>query len=283
MQSLTPFAKLNGTNYKTWSTYMDSLLLTRYLDLWKIIHGHTPKPKTPESSAEFVDWKIKSSQAIAHLLLHSESSLHATISSSTDASVAWNSLKSSLMPRGLGARVTELRRLYNMSKAPDQSMRDWCAAVRSQASVLSDLDVTLRADEIFVTLTRGVGDRYDAVIVQLSALEDDKRSIDIIIQALVDQESRVGEPEPDPSASAYAVRSKFNMDNIECHNCHQRGHFANKCPQSVKGGQDRLTNAVEELTIALRDFKSPSTSAMFATISDAEADSLEFSGSPHVF
>ena len=266
---------------------MDSLLLTRHLDLWKIIHGHTSIPQSAASSPEVIDWKIKSSQAIAHLILHAEPSLHATISSSPDAFVAWNSLKSSLMPRGLGARVTELRRLYNMSKAPDQFMRNWCAAVRSQASVLSDLDVTLRADEIFVTLTRGVGDRYDAVIVQLAALEDDKRSIDAIIQALVDQESRVGEPEPDLSASAYAARSKFNMDSIECHNCHQKGHFANKCPHSVKGGEDKLTTAMENLTAALRDYKSPSTtkSAMITTM-DADAlilNPLEPSHSPHVF
>ncbi|KAF9516305.1 hypothetical protein BS47DRAFT_1273833, partial [Hydnum rufescens UP504] len=92
--------------------------------------------------------------------------------------------------RGLGVCVTELRHLYNMSKAPLQSMQDWCAAVRSQASVLSDLDVTLRANEIFITLTRGVSDRYDAVIVQLAALDDNKHSIDAIIQALVDQESQ---------------------------------------------------------------------------------------------
>ncbi|KAF9503528.1 hypothetical protein BS47DRAFT_1264526, partial [Hydnum rufescens UP504] len=91
---------------------------------------------------------------------------------------------------GLGVHVMELRCLYNMSKAPLQSMQDWCAAVHSQASVLSDLDVTLWADEIFVMLTRGVGDRYDAVIVQLAALDDDKHSIDAIIQALVDQESQ---------------------------------------------------------------------------------------------
>ncbi|KAF9505582.1 hypothetical protein BS47DRAFT_1268471, partial [Hydnum rufescens UP504] len=110
-------------------------------------------------------------------------------------------------------------------------MQDWCAAVHSQASVLSDLDVTLRANEIFIMLTRGVGDCYDAVIVQLAALDDDKRSINAIIQALVDQESQVGEPEPEPSTSAYATHSKFNMETIECHNCHQLGHFVNKCPQ----------------------------------------------------
>jgi hypothetical protein len=54
-------------------------------------------------------------------------------------------------------------------------------------------------------LTRGVGDHYDVVIIQLATLDDDKRSIDAIIQALVDQESRVGEPKPEPSTSAYAT------------------------------------------------------------------------------
>jgi hypothetical protein len=114
----------------------------------------------------------------------------------------------------------------------------------------------------------------------LAALDDDKCSINAIIQALVDQESQVGEPEPKLSASTYATCPKFNMDGIECHNCHQLGHFVNKCLQPVQGG-DRLATAMENLTTTLCDYKSPS--AMSAKITMVDTNELEFSRSPHIF
>jgi hypothetical protein len=51
-----------------------------------------------------------------------------------------------------------MRRLHSMEKQPNQTMREWAATVRTQICVLEDLEVKVRWDEIFVTLSRGLSE-----------------------------------------------------------------------------------------------------------------------------
>jgi hypothetical protein len=186
MSDISKIPKLNGDNYAEWREYAKSLLITKNYDLWEATLGTRP---TPSTEKEVTAHTRLQAQARAHLILTVEPS-QITHFADEDPAKIWKDLETVYRSKGLGTRMAELRKLYGMQKSGDQPMRTWITSVQHQVRILKDLGSTLRDDEVILALTGGLDSRYDFLIIALDSIPDATRTIDYVIERLVNEETR---------------------------------------------------------------------------------------------
>src|SRR5579871_6739309 len=103
--------KLHATNYQTWKTMIQMILIDK--DLWDIITKESPKPTEGNATPkEIFDWKKKADKATATIVLTISTSEHVHINNITDPIVLWDKLKDIYGTTRNAAKYSLLRQLY---------------------------------------------------------------------------------------------------------------------------------------------------------------------------
>ena len=103
--------KLHATNYQTWKTMIQMILIDK--DLWDIITKESPKPTEGNATLkEISDWKKRADKATATIVLTISTSEHVHINNITDPIVLWDKLKDVYGTTGNAAKHSLLRQLY---------------------------------------------------------------------------------------------------------------------------------------------------------------------------
>jgi hypothetical protein len=100
--------KLNTTNYPTWKTMMEMVLIDK--DMWEIVNGTIPKPIPLGSTAsqearatrerEILEWNKMADKARASLVLSIEPSELVHVTTLKNPTEIWNKLEEIYEPRG---------------------------------------------------------------------------------------------------------------------------------------------------------------------------------------
>ena len=192
--------KLNESNYDTWSLVMKALLIRK--DLWDVVDGSEPRPMGSINSKAVRAYVKKLQLAHAEIILNIEPDQHPHVQEG-DASEIWESLRKVHTAHGFASQLSIHCRLLSMTKSEGQTMQAWIAAVKhiayhlNQTSVPSDvvLDKQLRnwirareEEDIILTLTTGLGQEYEKLVITLDATPREQLTLDFVISWLLNEE-----------------------------------------------------------------------------------------------
>lgn len=238
-------------------------------DLWEVIGDHDEKPPRSQS-AKYKTWMRKEGQALGEIVSYVEDSQLNHTRLSADPKVVWDRLAEVHEVKGWAAKIRLRKQLLGIRKRDEQSMQEHINAVNEIVQRLAAINHRPTEDDIIATLFVSVSDEYDAVIVSLESLDEDKLTVKWVQQRLLAHEAHLlakhapsADPNTDTEAqeaalAAYrAVRRLGNKrspkdgelwkKNLTCHKCHRRGHFADECPAKKSppsSDSDALSNTV---------------------------------------
>src|SRR5579871_1856315 len=103
--------KLHTTNYQTWKTMIQMILIDK--DLWDIIIKESPKPTEGNTiSKEISNWKKRADKVTATIILIISTSEYVYINNIIDLIILWDKLKDVYDIIGNTAKYSLLRQLY---------------------------------------------------------------------------------------------------------------------------------------------------------------------------
>ena len=138
MSNSTPtFPKLNNYNYKTWSSNMQTWLMSK--ELWMLVDGEEPCPGDSDKELK-LKWKKQAQKAAGELFLSVEldqkSHFHGILS---DSVLVWKALRDVHMSQKPGARFNAYDNLFSIRKQPNESLQSLCARIDTSMQMIQDL------------------------------------------------------------------------------------------------------------------------------------------------
>jgi hypothetical protein len=258
----TKFARLNDSNYVSWSLRMEAELVRK--DLWGWVSGEWGMPEviqeaaarddgTPavtkahvkENTKERALAKKKWAEARAEIILRVEDSQlsHVTY---TDPAEIWNQLKLVHRARGFATRISIKRKFFTARKKPNEPMSAWISRIRGIANHLNEIGAKVDNEEVILALTMGLPEHYNNLIITLDS--STQLEIDTVITRLLNEEIRQEAIPGDGSGSqgsqprevalAATTRDRSAKSHITCFRCGRKGHYRSECPRSADERSD---------------------------------------------
>ena len=282
----TKFARLNDSNYVSWSLRMEAELIRK--DLWEWVSGELEMPEAiyeapaedgvpavtktqvKENAKERALAKKKWAEARAEIILRVEDSQLSHVTSASPAEI-WNQLKLVHRARGFATRISIKRKFFTARKKANEPMSAWISRIRGIANHLNEIGAKVDNEEIILALTMGLPDHYNNLIISLDS--STQLEIDTVITRLLNEEIRQealpgdgpryqgSQPRPGEIALAAATRDRSAKSHITCFRCGEKGHYRSECPRANNGkgsdgksdGGKKCNNCDEAATMAVLD------------------------------
>lgn len=239
------FAKLNGSNYRSWSFNMRLYLESH--DLFEHTDGTAETP-TEDADAE-VRRKFVSSakKAWTYICLAIEPEYQIHVRDTNTAKEAWDALKRQFARESLLQKVRLRQQYYSLRFHPGNDMMEHVSQLKSLHDQLKEMNVSIDDKELAMTLLASLPEEFKPLITALDAVGDENLSYDKVKNMLLNDVERSVNTKA--KENAYTVRGKYmkgKSNNNEkngmvfrgkCHNCKEVGHFARDCPKrNMKSG-----------------------------------------------
>jgi hypothetical protein len=144
MASATPnFARLNSTNYSTWSGEIEAWLCAN--GLWRLVSGSLTPPSlsSPPTESELAArdaWEAKADKAAGNLFLMVEPDQRIHFNGIQDDPVKmWTSLQSVHLQKRPGMRFNAYDDLFNIRKLEEESLQSLINRVEDAVKSIRDL------------------------------------------------------------------------------------------------------------------------------------------------
>ncbi|XP_073814364.1 uncharacterized protein [Musca autumnalis] len=145
MNSLYNIAKLDDTNYDSWSLQVRSVLV--HQDLWSVVNGEMEKPVPNEKNAnEVAAWKTKDEKATATIILSATPVQIAHIKNCTTAKETWEALKEVHRPKGPVRKVTLFKQLIQMRMAENEDVQEYICKFVAIVEKLAETGIALQEE-----------------------------------------------------------------------------------------------------------------------------------------
>src|SRR5579871_2046725 len=180
--------KLHATNYQTWKTMIQMILI--YKDLWNIITKESPKPiegnATPK---EISDWKKRADKVTGTIVLTISTSEHVHINNITDPIILWDKLKDVYGTTGNAAKYSLLRQLYTTKYTEGlRTLQEHLNKIILISQQLTTLGEPLTNSSLTTALLTSLAENYNNLIIILE-LQTNLTSI-LIMNYLIEEERR---------------------------------------------------------------------------------------------
>lgn len=251
------FARLNATNYSTWSGEMEAWL--RASGLWRLVSGSQSAPTLPSPPSEaqlaaMDAWEAKVDRAAGHLYLMVEPEQRIHFNGIQDDPVKmWTSLQSVHLQKRPGMRFNAYDDLFSIRKQEDESLQSLINRVEDSVKSIRDLrpkDFTLdKLDEELASmaLIRALPSEEFSSFTS-SLLLMDKLDKTAVHQAFVteDIQRRRRVQDAGTTSTAFSARSQPPPSSRKCDFCLKTGHTQDKCWAFEAAQKKAQADAVEE-------------------------------------
>ncbi|KAG1874415.1 hypothetical protein F4604DRAFT_1516111, partial [Suillus subluteus] len=148
-------AKLDDTNYTSWSTRMKAVLIKK--GYWSLLILTVEDSQLPHMDGD-------------------------------NPKVIWDELVKVHHAQGLSTQLTAIRKFVRLEKKADQSMSSWIGNVCALAHHLKCVEITLPDIFTIIVLTSGLPPEYEPVVVVLNAVDSAKLTLNVAIARLLNEE-----------------------------------------------------------------------------------------------
>jgi len=241
--SAAKFDKLSDDNYIAWSKRMRAYLIKQ--DVWGIVSGNDEKPVGSPNSKAVKAWTRKRDIAAAEILLH-VSEKYISHCDDHDPTGTWECFQQLFCAQGQSSVAALRRDFYSMMKRPEETMRGWITRVEDLLYQLRELGSAIIDIDIINTLTRGIGEEYNPLLVQFDTLIANHSSpnpitIPYVIQRLINEEKRHHTPALE---NLYVNYSSTHTKNSKagtrvCYHCGEEGHVRSECDVTPRALHER--------------------------------------------
>lgn len=178
--------KLNGQNYDTWSTCMESEFQGE--DLWEIVGGSDVVP--PEDPASLKKWKVRAGKAMFAIKITIEEELLEHIRQARTPKEAWD-IFAVLFSKKNEARLQLLKNELLSVTQSDTTISQYFTKVKSLCSEISILDpsAVISESRIKRIIIRGMRQEYRSFIATVQDWPTTQPSLVELENLLVDQET----------------------------------------------------------------------------------------------
>ena len=239
------FAKLNGSNYRTWA--FNVRLYLESLDLFEHVDG-TAEPPGADASAELRrKFTSREKKAWTYVCLAIEpEQIH--VRETKTAKEAWDVLRSQFARKSLLQKVRLRQQYYSCRFRSGEDILDHISLLRSLHDQLKEMGENIDDKELAMTLLASLPEDYKPLITALDAVGEADLSYEKVKNMLLNDVDRSKDAKNSENAFS-ARRGKFNkcgklhqtgestnqderrVFQGKSHNCHEREHFARDCPK----------------------------------------------------
>ena len=225
----TAVDKLDVDNYRSWSSRMRYLLVTK--GLWKSVE------------AGAADNDEKDQKALAVIGLHVKDHHLPTLAECKTAKAAWDALAAVYTAKSNARRLQLKRELNTLKKGASEPVTKYVGRAKDIRDQLAAAGYTIKDDEVALSLLAGLPSQYDIVATVLGT-SDAAIGLDELLGKLLTVEQR--------TATATAVEDKAyltadssrpgdsrrkqqpagargSQEQRECYYCGKRGHLRKDC------------------------------------------------------
>lgn len=192
MTEINKIEHLNGSNYKSWKYNAKLLLMER--GLWGIASGTEKGPVIKEEDAAKDEniklkkaWQLRSDKAYSIIALNVEKGLQVHITDTTDAHVAWTTLKNHFEVVSVAQVVRVNRRFFAAQMEENGNLFDFITKMTSLAQELRELEEDISPKKFAVTLLGALPESYSNFVTSLNTRSIDEITWDNIRGSLVEE------------------------------------------------------------------------------------------------
>jgi hypothetical protein len=181
------FAKLDDSNWETWSIRMKAYLAKR--GIWRVIRDRKSadraKLKSTEGGKEDPAWEIQwnddEESVLNELILNVCDTQFPYIMDKTTGSDAWAALEQRAQKKGMSSKVTLLRKFF-LTKFDNTDMRQHTRHLLQQHQRLGKLGENISDTILATTLMMSLDETFNPLIMALDQLEDDQRTFEKVAE-----------------------------------------------------------------------------------------------------
>lgn len=260
--SLIP--KFDG-DYEHWALLMENLLRSK--EWWDVIETGVVNPErnvilTGPQRTELAECKLRDLKVKNYLFAAIDKNLLKTIAKKDTAKDIWESMKTKFQgnKRVQSAQLQRLRREFEVLEMKEgDTITDYFSKVMVIANNMRNLSEEMTDAKVVEKILRTLVERFAYVVCAIEESKDIKEmSVDELQSSLLVHEQNLNKHVGEEQAlkmeggqrRSFSMNRgrgcyrgggsyrggrinqgrKFDKSNIECFNCHKKGHFRNECP-----------------------------------------------------
>src|SRR5579871_4949533 len=223
--------KLHATNYQTWKTMIQMILIDK--DLWDIITKESPKPTEGNATPkEISDWKKRADKVTTTIVLTISTSEYVHINNITDPIVLWDKLKDVYGTTGNTAKHSLLRQLYTIKYTEGLgTLQEYLNKIILISQQLTTLREPPTNSSLTTALFTSLPKSYNNLIIILELQTN--LTPTLVINYLIEEERRRNVGTTSTQTAAFAVTNKRGKKKrstwLTCTYCKIRGYMEKDC------------------------------------------------------
>ena len=246
VSSALKFAKLNGTNYRSWA--FNIRLYLESMDLFEFADGSAESPAEDASDEVRRKFNSRAKKAWTYICLAVEPEQQIHVRETTTAKEAWDALQGQFARKSLLQKVRLRQQYYSCKFRVGDNMLDHISNLKSLHDQLKEMGVNVDDKELAMTLLASLPEKYKPLITALDVVGEAELSYEKVKNMILNDEDRANDTKVHNEDAFTAQRGTskqqskrgHNNDNRnksfqgKCYHCQEKGHFAKNCPRKTK-------------------------------------------------
>lgn len=250
--------KFDGTNFQGWKFQLTAVLMAN--EIFDVVDGTRRRPPDQEGVNEGRTkiWVKDNAKATAIIAAALEYEQLDSIIVCTTAKAMWDKL-SAMHEQRIASNVVSLtQRFYGYRMSSNDSVIQHVSHIQNLARQLSDLGQPVNEVGVIAKILESLTSKYTVLKTAWDSVEPNRQTVENLLERLIREENRL--KDEDDSASAFAVTRHNNTKNeekykgekkknnrskkdIECYGCHEKGHYASKCPRRKNNSENKSSSS----------------------------------------